>query len=160
MSRELKVYNEFGEVILNLRASSGVSPTLLTVDATKEMEKVVNELKGRDLDITIHKGAEEIKFTAKWGSPEFLRVLARYLVDNFGWKTKLTETSLPALANTTSASGSLVSYSRLPGENSAPNSALEPYRIFGSLSVDDPTQKPQLSFTVPATGTGLVVDRH
>jgi hypothetical protein len=155
MSNELKVYNEFGEVILNVRAS-GSGASLLTVDATDEMQTAINEINGRDLDITIHKGAEELKFTAKWGSPEFLQVLARYLVDNFGWKTKVIET-LPSPTSTVSASGSFVSY---PGPSNNISTPMISPRVFGSLIVDDPKQRPRLSLVLPNTATGLTVDRH
>lgn len=157
MPNELKVYNEFGEVILNLRVSSGEKPTLLTIDATDEMQRAINQLNGRDLDITIRKGTEDLRFTAKWGSPEFVQVLARYLVNNFGWKTKVVETQMPSATNTVSASGGFVTYSGPASNGSFPGPA---QRVFASLTIDDPKQHPKLSFVLPNTTSALTVDRE
>jgi hypothetical protein len=145
-------------MILNLRLAPDGSPRLLTIDATDEMQEAVKHLQGRDLDVTVQKGAEQLRFTARWGSPEFLQVLARYLVNNFGWKTKISETQLLSATNTTSGSGSFVAYSGTVNNGPSPSGLTA--RMFANLSIEDPKQRPQLSLVLTNTATSLTVDRE
>jgi len=96
MASELKVYNQFREVILHVRLTSGNAPKLLVVDATEEMRSAVNSLMGQDFDRTVGRGGELRRFTARWGSPEYAQVLADYFGNNFGWSTALVETVHPS----------------------------------------------------------------
>jgi hypothetical protein len=107
VSSELKVYNRFDELTLHLRLSLGASPELLTVDGTPEMRAAIANLKGNDFDRTVVKGNELIRLTADWGSGEYLSVLGRYFVLNFGWSTKIVETAQPSTSVNFAASGNL-----------------------------------------------------
>lgn len=92
MVNVLKVYNCFGELTLHLRHSLGQNPELLTVDGTDDMRAAVAELRGNDFDRTIAKGGELVRLTARWGSQQYLPVLARYFGMNFGWRTQTIQT--------------------------------------------------------------------
>jgi hypothetical protein len=92
MVSELKVYNRFDELTLHVRLALDQGlPKLLVVDGTPEMQAAVISLKGIDFDRTVVKDNAHLRFTANWGSAEYLNVLARYFVANFGWRTKIVE---------------------------------------------------------------------
>ncbi|MGC2154555.1 MAG: hypothetical protein WA618_21130 [Terriglobales bacterium] len=165
MPNELKAYNEFGEMILHLRFPSGGNPGMLTIDATKEMQTAINGLRDRDLDVVVQKGSEQLRFSAKWGSAEFAQVLAGYLVNNFGWTTKVLETHIPSLTNAVSASGTSITFSGSFG-NAFPPATFSNVSspgltsiAFANLVVDDPTRRPSLSLVLQNTATSLITDR-
>jgi hypothetical protein len=101
MASELRVFNQFREVILHIRLTSANVPELLTISATEDMRSAVSSLIGQDFDRTVGKGNELIRFTAKWGTPEYARVMADYFQNNFGWSTFLAETEQPSSAQVT-----------------------------------------------------------
>jgi hypothetical protein len=92
MISELKVYNKFGELNLHVRLSLGNAADLLILDGTPEMRAAISMLRGADFDRTIAKSNEVVRFEAEWGSADYLAVLSRYLVENYGWSTKMVET--------------------------------------------------------------------
>jgi|HubBroStandDraft_2_1064218.scaffolds.fasta_scaffold147634_2 hypothetical protein len=96
MVSELEVRNQFREVILHISLTSGDVPALLTISATDEMRSAVASLIGEDFDRTIGNGNRLQRFTARWGTPEYPRVLAEYFGNNFGWSTSLVETEHPS----------------------------------------------------------------
>jgi hypothetical protein len=105
MASELKVYNRFGELTLHLRLSLDKRPELSTVDGTPEMRTAIASLRGSDFDRTVVKGNEHVRLMADWGSPEYLNVLGRYFVTNFGWSTKIVEAAQPSTSVCFAASG-------------------------------------------------------
>lgn len=88
MSRELKVYNRFDEMILHLQFVYGDSSPLQIIDGTPEMQAAVRALAGQDFDLTVVVNNQHQQFTAKWGSPEYIDTLAGYWSSNFGWRTR------------------------------------------------------------------------
>jgi len=142
MSNELKVYNQFSEMILHIRLAPADDPTgIYTVDATDEMRVAVANLKGRDFDRMVGKGNELIRFAAKWGSPEYAEVLARYFVTNFGWRTALIETAQPLAANSFATSGSFLScLGTSPGQLSTGSQ----YAMVVKIATEEPNQHPFL----------------
>lgn len=96
MVSELEVRNQFREVILHISLTSGSVPKLLTISATDEMRSAVASLIGEDFDRTVGNGDKLQRFTARWGTPEYARVLAEYFGNNFGWSTSLVETEQPS----------------------------------------------------------------
>jgi len=138
MTSELKVYNQFREVILHIRVASGDEAGFYTIDATDEMKAAISNIRGLDFDRTVGKGNELLRFTAKWGSPEYAQVLARYLVNNFGWTTKLVETQQPSVANSLAASGSYLCY-YVGTSRSLPEAS---YSLVAKVTTEDPEQHP------------------
>src|SRR5580698_1894619 len=92
MPSELKVYNRFGEVSLHLRLSLDNVTDLRIIDGTPDMRAAIASLQGVDFDRTVAKDDELLRFAADWGSADYLTVLGRYFVENFGWSTKIVET--------------------------------------------------------------------
>jgi len=109
MSSELKVYNRFGELSLHLRLSVDNGPDLRIIDGTPDMRAAISSLRGVDFDRTVAKNNELLRFVADWGSADYLSVLGRYFVENFGWSTKIVETQ-PSTASRLVASSNLVDY--------------------------------------------------
>ena len=98
MSRQLKVYNRFEELILNVRFVAGDPLPLQIEDGTPELQTAVSSLIGRDFDETVVVGNQRQHFEAKWGTAEYLDALAGYWSSNFGWQTRIVETA-PMLWN-------------------------------------------------------------
>ena len=94
ISRELKVYNRFEELILHLRFVPGDPLPLRIEDGTQELRNAVRSLVGHDFDQTVVIEKQRRRFQATWGSPEYLDALAGYWSSNFGWRTRLVEMSL------------------------------------------------------------------
>ena len=92
MSRQLKVYNRFGEMILHLRFVPGDILPIRVEDGTTEFRAAVRGLSGRDFEETVVVGKQRRRFEAKWGTPEYLDALAGYWSSNFGWQTRIVET--------------------------------------------------------------------
>jgi hypothetical protein len=107
MASELKVYNQFRELILHIRLTSGDTPELLTIDATDEMRSAISSLIGQDFDRTVGGVRDLMRFSARWGAPEYARVLADYFANNFGWSTSLVETEQPLHYRTNATLGEL-----------------------------------------------------
>jgi len=101
MASELKVRNQFREVILQIRLTSGDVPELLTITATEEMRSAVSSLTGLDFDRTVGSGTKMRRYRARWGSEEYAQVLAEYFQHNFGWSTSLVETEQPSSVQST-----------------------------------------------------------
>ena len=93
MSRNLKVYNSFGELILHLDFVLGDRLPLQAQDGTPEMLALVRALTGRDFDLSVSVGNQQRRFEAKWGTPEYLDALAGYLKSNFSWRTKIIDST-------------------------------------------------------------------
>ncbi len=96
MSRELKVYNRFDELIAHLRLVPGYPVPLQIVDGTPELRAAVRALAGYDFDRTVVVANHHRRFTAAWGTPEYLDALAGYWSSNFGWRTKIINRCLVA----------------------------------------------------------------
>jgi len=152
MTSELKVYNQFREVILHIRLASGDEAGFYTIDATDEMKAAISNLKGLDFDRTVGRGNELLRFTAKWGSPEYARVLARYLVNNFGWTTKLVETQGPSLVNSLAASGSYFCYY----VGTSPSLPEAGYSLVAEVTTEDPDRHPSLRVDATTTAAQTV----
>ena len=93
MTSELKVYNRFGELTLHLRFVAGHALPLQIEDGTPELQKAVRNLFGQDFDETVVVDNQRQRFTAKWGTPEYLDALAGYWSRNFRWRTRTTSTT-------------------------------------------------------------------
>jgi hypothetical protein len=108
MTRELKVYNQFDELILHLEFVSDHPLPLQIVDGTPELRSAVRSLLGRDFDRTVVVGSQQRRFAAKWGSPDYVDALAGYWSSNFGWRTRIVDQSvsltLPVHPNATTMS--------------------------------------------------------
>ncbi|MFZ0419915.1 MAG: hypothetical protein WAM04_17580 [Candidatus Sulfotelmatobacter sp.] len=117
MTSELKVYNQFREMILHIRLTYGDAPELLTIDATEEMRSAAHGLIGRDFDRTIGKGGDLLRLTARWGDPDYAQVLAEYFSNNFGWSTWLIEREQPLSARAFTTAGEAQIYATKAEEN-------------------------------------------
>lgn len=93
MSRQLKVYNRFKELILHLRYVPGDPLPLQIEDGTPDMQAAVRSLASRDFDQTVVVGNRRLRFEARWGTPEYLDALANYWSTNFGWQTRMVDTA-------------------------------------------------------------------
>jgi len=140
MASELKVYNQFREVILHVRFTSGDMPELLMIDGTDEMRLAMRSLVGQDFERNVAKGGEVLRFSAAWGSPEFGRVLAGYFSTNYSWSTKIIETEQPLQANTSSGAAC---YSLLLHflDRAQANTSVHVWNI-ANLTTDDPRLRP------------------
>lgn len=94
MSRELQVYNSFGELILHLEFVAGDPQPLQILNGTEQMRAAVRSLSGQDLDLTVYVNKQYRQLSARWGVPEYVDTLAEYWRSNFGWRTKITSTML------------------------------------------------------------------
>jgi hypothetical protein len=93
MPRQLRVYNQFEELILQLEHVPGDPSPVRILEGTKELKSAIRSLEGIDFDRTAIVRGELRHFAAKWDSPDFLDALSGYWSSNFGWRTKLTETA-------------------------------------------------------------------
>ena len=96
MSRELKVYNEFDELILHAEHNPG-DPSLRLIDGTREMNRAVKALQGHDFERAAVLDGQVCVFQASWDDPDFLDAVAGFWTANFGWRTRIVQKS-PQLA--------------------------------------------------------------
>lgn len=148
MINELKVYNRFGELTLHLRQLIDRGSELLTIDGTENMRAAIAELRGSDFDRTIAKGRELVRLTSEWGNPEYLGVLARYFVMNFGWKTQTIET------NSVSASpaGAHLALTSSPQSRSGTGNIVVITKVTEDHPDYQPTMDVQPIVTIPVQG--------
>lgn len=92
MNRQLKVYNRFAELILNVRFVLGDPLPIQIEDGTPELQKAVRSLIGHDFDETVVHENQRQRFQARWGTPEYLDALGAYWSSNYGWQTRIVET--------------------------------------------------------------------
>src|SRR5215470_14487647 len=90
MSRELKVYNEFGELILHVEHRQG-DPCLRIIDGTREMSQAIRLLHGRDFERAAIVDGQLCDFRAAWDDPEFLDAVGGFWTANFGWRTRIVQ---------------------------------------------------------------------
>jgi len=140
MNSELKVSNQFGELILHVRYASGDNPMLLTIDATNEMKHAILHIAGKDFDRVVVSGNEPHVIYARWGAPEFLRVLAHYFVGNYGWNTTVLEAFQASTLSPLACSGNLVSS---VGQSTADTSPAASYCFVASLTANNPRRQPR-----------------
>jgi len=93
MPLQLKVYNEFDELLLHVEHVQGDSSPLRIYEGTANLRHAVKSLEGYDFERSAIVAGELRQFSAKWDSPDFLAALGGYWSSNFGWRTKLTETA-------------------------------------------------------------------
>jgi hypothetical protein len=89
MAEELKVYNQFNELILHLRLAPRRPFPLQVVQGTRELREAIRALYGQDFDQTVIVAGQHQRFIASWGSPEYLGALAGYWKNNFQWRTEI-----------------------------------------------------------------------
>ena len=89
MSKELRVYNRFGELILFLRFTPGLLLPLQVVLGSQELREAVRDVYGHDFDRTVSVDGQHRRFFASWGSSEYLDALAGYWEQNFRWRTEI-----------------------------------------------------------------------
>lgn len=95
MTKELRVYNRFGELILYLRLIPGHFLPLQVVLGSWELREAVNSLRGHDFDRTVFVDGQHRRFTARWATPEYLDALAGYWESNFRWRTEIRSDAIP-----------------------------------------------------------------
>jgi len=95
MARELKVYDRFDELILYLRFVAGTASPYHVVEGTRELREAVWGLYQQDFDRTVIVGGEHRRFTAKWGSPDYVDALAGYWESNFRWRAETITDEFP-----------------------------------------------------------------
>lgn len=95
MTKELRVYNRFGELILYLRLAPGHFFPLQVVLGSWELREAVNSLRGHDFDRTVFVDGQHRRFTARWATPEYLDALAGYWESNFRWRTEIRSDEIP-----------------------------------------------------------------
>src|SRR5207245_7871878 len=91
MSKQLRVYNRFNELILYLQLTPGQIPSpLRVVLGSRELRDAVRDLYGHDFDRTVVVNGQQHRFVATWASSEYLDALAGYWASNFRWRTEMT----------------------------------------------------------------------
>jgi hypothetical protein len=104
MSKQLKVYNRFNELILYLQYTPGqLSFPLRVVLGSRELRDAVRDLYGHDFDRTAVINGQHHRFTAAWRSPEYLNTLAGYWASNLRWRTEITGGEIPVETQTRSS---------------------------------------------------------
>jgi hypothetical protein len=88
MTKELKVYNRFNELILYLRLAPEHLFPLQVVLGSRELRQAVRGLYGQDFDRTVVVDGQHRRFVASWASSEYLDALAGYWESNFRWRTE------------------------------------------------------------------------
>ena len=131
MSKELKVYNRFGELILYLRFVPGCFFPLQVVLGSWELREAVNSLRGHDFDRTVVVDGQHRRFVATWASCEYLDALAGYWESNFRWRTEIKTTEIPVEERTSESDlrtqslglgGGALNQSALGGSSIGPHS--------------------------------------
>jgi len=124
MSRELKVYNEHGELILHVEHTP-LDSRFLVVDGTREMSQAIRALQGQYFERAAMIDGQLCEFRASWDDTDFLDSVAAYWTANFGWRTRLvhkTQKCARVAGNFTSGEVMLrnVMVPTLPVETSSP----------------------------------------
>jgi hypothetical protein len=91
MSRELKIYNQFDELILHVEHAPNAIPSLRIIDGTPELRSAIRSLAGHPFERLALLDGQMSRFEAEWGDADFLNVVASYWRANFGWRTKIVE---------------------------------------------------------------------
>jgi hypothetical protein len=92
MSRELKVYNEFDELILHAEHNLGDASVRL-IDGTREMNRAIKALQGHDFERAAMINGQICVFQAGWDDPDFLDAVAGFWTASFGWRTRIVQKS-------------------------------------------------------------------
>jgi hypothetical protein len=91
MSKELKVYNQFQELILHVEYVRDRGPVLRVIDGTPELRRSIKLLEGQPFERAILIDGQLREYRSSWGDKDFLDCVAGYWSANFGWRVRLLE---------------------------------------------------------------------
>ncbi|HTV59605.1 MAG TPA: hypothetical protein VMJ93_12110 [Verrucomicrobiae bacterium] len=91
MTKNLKVYNQFDELILHVEHTPGENPSLTILDGTAELTAAIRLLSGYDFDRPALANGQMCRFSAGWDEEGFLDAIGGYWAATYSWKTRIVE---------------------------------------------------------------------